>query len=133
VKLASKGEPLTGGVVYVVPGETNTRIERNIATGAPIITFTQRTYKEFNHPSIDCLFESVAETYGKQSIGVILTGMGKDGAVGLSKIRASGGYTIAQDEDSSVVYGMPRVAKEMGAVKQVVTLKEIPGFIVSCL
>jgi two-component system chemotaxis response regulator CheB len=133
VKLASKGEALKGGVVYVAPGETNMRIDRNVATGAPIVTFTQRQYREFNYPSIDCVFESIAETYGRQSIGVILTGMGKDGAVGLSKIKASGGYTIAQDEASSVVYGMPRVANEMGAVRQIVSLKEMPGFIVSCL
>jgi two-component system chemotaxis response regulator CheB len=133
VKLGTKGESLKGGVVYVAPGETNMRIDRNLATGMPMITFTQRKYTEFNYPSIDCLFESVAEVYGKNSIGVILTGMGKDGAVGLGRIREKGGYTIAQDENSSVVYGMPKVAYETGAARQVVSLNEIPGFIVSCL
>lgn len=133
VQLASKGESLKGGVVYVAPGDTNMRIDRNVATGAPMVTFTQRKYREFNYPSIDCVFESIAETFVNRAIGVILTGMGKDGAVGLSKIREAGGYTIAQDEESSVVYGMPRVANEMGAVRQVVSLNEIPGFIVSCL
>ncbi|MEJ1237079.1 chemotaxis-specific protein-glutamate methyltransferase CheB [Chryseolinea sp. T2] len=133
VKLASKGESLKGGNVYVAPGETNILIERNIATGSPIIVFTQRKYREFNYPSIDSVFESASETFGRRAIGVLLTGMGKDGAVGLKKIRESGGYTIAQDEDSSVVYGMPRVASEMGAVRQIVSLNEIPGFIVSCL
>ncbi|MGC3943075.1 MAG: chemotaxis-specific protein-glutamate methyltransferase CheB [Chryseolinea sp.] len=133
VRLASKGESLRGGIVYVAPGDTNITIDRNIATGSPMISFTQRKYKEFNYPSIDSVFESAADTFGKRAIGVLLTGMGKDGAVGLKKIRESGGYTIAQDEHSSVVYGMPRVANEMGAVRQVVSLNEIPGFIVSCL
>lgn len=133
VKLASKGETLHGGVVYVAPGETNTKVDINVLTKKPMINFTQKKFQEFNYPSIDCLFESVAETYGKNCIGVILTGMGKDGAVGLKKIREQGGYTIAQDEESSVVYGMPKVAYETGAVQQVLTLKHIPGFIVSCL
>lgn len=133
VRLPAKGEQLRPGVVYVAPGDANMRIDRNLATGQPIITFTQKKYREFNNPSIDCLFESVAATYGRHAIGVILTGMGRDGAVGLKSIRERGGYTIAQDEDSSVVYGMPKVAHEVGAAKQVVNLKEIPGFIVSCL
>jgi len=98
-----------------------------------MFTFTGKKYAEFNYPSIDCLFESVADTYGKNCIGVILTGMGKDGATGLSKIRNAGGITIAQDEESSVVYGMPKVAWELGAASQVVSLKQIPGYLISCL
>jgi two-component system chemotaxis response regulator CheB len=133
VRLARKGEPVKGGTIYIAPGEANLRIENNLVTSAPMFTFTEKKYAEFNYPSVDCLFESVANTYGKSSIAVILTGMGKDGAVGLAKIKEKGGYTIAQDEESSVVYGMPKAAKESGAVKQVVPLKEIPGFIVSCL
>ena len=98
-----------------------------------MFTFTEKKYSEFNNPSIDCLFESVADTYGKAVIGVILTGMGKDGTLGLKKIKDKGGFTIAQDEESSVVFGMPKSAYESGAVKQVVSLKQIPGFIISCL
>jgi two-component system chemotaxis response regulator CheB len=109
------------------------RIEQNIVSGAPFFTFTEKKYQEFNYPSIDCLFESVADAYGKNSIGVILTGMGKDGTMGLTKIKEQGGFTIAQDEESSVVYGMPKVAYESGAAKQVVKLKQMAGFIVSCL
>jgi len=133
VKLATKGEELKGGVIYVAPGDTNMRIERSVSNGAPIVTFTQRKYKEFNDPSVDCLFESVADTYGKHAIGVILTGMGRDGAAGLKRIREEGGYTIVQDEESSVVYGMPKAAHALGAARQVVNLKEMPGFITSCL
>jgi two-component system chemotaxis response regulator CheB len=133
VKLTSKGETLKGGVVYIATGESNTRIENNLISGLPMITFTSKKYDEFNFPSVDCLFESVADVYGNRSIGVILTGMGKDGMVGLKKIKSLGGFTIAQDEESSVVYGMPKAAADFDAVRQIVKLKEIPGFIVSCL
>lgn len=131
VKLADKGEVLKDGIIYIAPGEANLQIQ-NIA-GANTFTFTDRKYREFNNPSVDCLFESVADAYGKYCIGVIMTGMGKDGVVGLTKIKEKGGYTVAQDEESSVVYGMPKAAFESGAVKQVVSLKQIPGYIVSCL
>lgn len=132
VKLAARGEPVRGGMIYIASGEANLRIEKNFMTGNPTFAFTDRKYTEFNNPSVDCLFESVAEIYGEHSIGVILTGMGKDGVVGLSKIYEKGGYTIGQDEQSSVVYGMPKAAFEKGAVKQVVPLKQIAGFLVSC-
>jgi two-component system chemotaxis response regulator CheB len=73
----------------------------------------------------------VASIYGSRSIGIILSGMGKDGAKGLLSIKKNGGYTIAQDELSSVVYGMPKAAVENGGVKQVLSLNEIPTFISS--
>ncbi|HEY5744490.1 MAG TPA: chemotaxis-specific protein-glutamate methyltransferase CheB [Chryseolinea sp.] len=133
VRLARKGEIVKGGNVYVAPGEYNMRIEQNHLNAEPMVTFTNEQYKEFNYPSVDCLFESVADVYGKHAIGVILTGMGKDGAAGLMKIREKGGYTIAQDGESSVVFGMPKAAIERGAAKQVVSLKQMAGFIVSCL
>lgn len=133
VKLGSRGETLKSGIVYIATGESNTRIESNLVTGLPMITHTNRKYDEFNFPSVDCLFESVADVYGNRCIGVILTGMGKDGMVGLKKIKSLGGFTIAQDEVSSVVYGMPKAAVDYDAVRQTVRLKEIPGFIVSCL
>ena len=133
VRLARKGEIIRGGTIYVAPGDANMRMEKNIATGNPMITFTDKKYDEFNYPSVDCLFESAARLYGKTCIGVVLTGMGKDGTMGLKKIKEAGGFTIAQDETSSVVYGMPKVAFEEGAVRQVVNLNEIAGFIVSCL
>jgi two-component system, chemotaxis family, protein-glutamate methylesterase/glutaminase len=133
VQIARKGETLKGGTIYIAPGMSNLRIENGLASGQPMFTLTEKKYTEYNFPSIDCLMESVASVYGQKSIGVILTGMGRDGTIGLSKIKENGGYTIAQDEYSSVVYGMPKSAKESGAVKRVVPLKEIPGFIVSCL
>lgn len=133
VKIAHRGETLKGGVIYIAGGEANLKIEPHATSGHPTVVFTRKQYAEFNYPSIDCLFTSVANTFKNRSIGVILTGMGKDGAEGLMRIRNNGGFTIAQDERSSVVHGMPRAAVDAGAVQQIVPLKEIAGFIVSCL
>lgn len=133
VKLVHRGEALRPGFVYIASGEFNTKIETNLMSGQRIFTSTSRKFDEFNYPSIDCLFQSVADTYRNRCSGVVLTGMGKDGTRGLQAIRDAGGYTIAQDEQSSVVYGMPKAAKDSGAVKSVVKLNEMAGFIVSCL
>jgi len=133
VKLAHRGENIKGGLIYIASGEANLRIELNLTTGQPMFTTTSQKYQEFNCPSVDCLMESAAQQYGNKCIGVILTGMGKDGMLGMEQIKNKGGYTIAQDEESSVVYGMPKAAVERGAVRQIVKLKEMPGFIVSCL
>jgi two-component system, chemotaxis family, protein-glutamate methylesterase/glutaminase len=132
VKLARAGDLLRGNTIYILPGEVNSVIEFN-ENKEVIIKSTKERFSEFNYPSIDCFFESVAKVYGSRSIGVILTGMGKDGTRGLREIMDSGGYTISQDEASSVVYGMPKSAFQHGASRQVLPLKEVPGFIVSCL
>jgi len=133
VKLAQKGEILEGGVIYIAPGHSNMKVGTHPGSRAPFISFSKRSFKEFNFPSIDCLFASVAATFGKKAIGVVLTGMGKDGTEGLGAIAQSGGFTIAQDEQSSVVFGMPKSAWEAGVARQLVRLTEIPGFLVSCL
>ncbi len=131
VSVAKDGDPILGNNIYLAPGTANMRIDK---TGSsPITKFVYDHYKEFNHPSVDCLFESVASVYGSRAIGVILTGMGKDGTMGLKKIQEAGGLTLAQDELSSVVYGMPKSAFESGAAKHQIPLKEIPNFIISAL
>lgn len=76
-------------------------------------------------PSVDVLFESVARTAGEDAIGVLMTGMGRDGAQGLLKMRQAGAATIGQDEKSCVVYGMPKAAYEIGAVTHQVSLEQI--------
>ena len=82
-----------------------------------------------HRPSIDVTLHSVAKVYGARSAGVLLTGMGSDGAQGLLSIRKAGGVTIAQDEESSLIFGMPRAATELGAAQQVLS----PDRIVRCL
>jgi len=78
-----------------------------------------------HRPSIDVLFDSVARHAGRNAIGVLLTGMGRDGAEGLLRMREAGAYTVAQDEASCVVFGMPREAIAIGAASAVVALKDI--------
>lgn len=80
-------------------------------------------------PSVDVLFESVAKMAGKNAVGVILTGMGQDGAIGLMSMRRAGARTIGQDKESSVVYGMPKVAFDIGAVEKQVSLSSIPSIL----
>ncbi len=84
-------------------------------------------------PSIDVLFESVAAEYGARAIACLLTGMGRDGAAGLLEIRRSGGFTIAQDEQTSIVYGMPREAMALGAAERKLALNEIGPVIATLL
>jgi len=97
------------------------------------VHFTDKVFTEFNNPSIDCLMESASEVYGDRMIGCILTGMGKDGTEGLKKVKSKGGLTLAQDENTSVVYGMPKSAFDSGATDRLVPLDQMGGYLVSCL
>lgn len=117
VRLGREGEPAAPGVVYVAPSETHLAL-----TPDRRLTLTTRALKDIYRPSCDVLLESVAATCGKRGVGIILTGMGSDGARGMAAIHAAGGDTIAQDEASSVIFGMNRVAIERGAAKQVLPL-----------
>jgi two-component system chemotaxis response regulator CheB len=82
-------------------------------------------------PSVDVLFRSAANAAGEHALGMILTGMGDDGARGMTDMSAVGAYTVAQDEASSVVFGMPHVAIQLGGVSRVLSLKEMPGIILA--
>lgn len=132
VKIAEDGEILNGRTMYLAPGTSNLRVVRE-HDNRYMFRYTDRVFTEFNSPSVDCLLESVADAAGNRSIGVVLTGMGRDGSMGLRKIRYAGGLTIAQDESTSIVFGMPKAAQDAGAASHVLKLFEIPGFIVSCL
>jgi two-component system chemotaxis response regulator CheB len=81
-------------------------------------------------PSANVLLSSVAEVYPQSAIGIILTGMGDDGAIGIKAIKDAGGFTIAQDEESCAIFGMPKVAIEMGVVDKVISLDDIPDEII---
>ncbi len=127
IKEAETGDVIQTGKVLIAPGDFHMRV---IKRGNDHIVECFKGERVNRHrPSVDVLFKSVAETYGKNAIGVILTGMGGDGAQGLLSMKKKGARTIGQDEASSVVYGMPRVAYDIGAVEQQVSLKKIPEVI----
>jgi len=121
------------GMIIIAPGDANMIIENNSNTGQNRIGFSEKKYKEYNNPSINAMMLSVSEIYGKNSIGIILTGMGKDGTKGLSSIKNKGGYTISQDENSSIIYGMPKSAIESDATCKVLDIKEISRHLISKL
>lgn len=132
IVMARKGDILIPGHVYIAPGSRNMIVKRN-ESGQVEIDFTSKTFKEYNYPSVDCLMTSVAEIYGNKTIGVILTGMGKDGSLGMKAIKEKGGYTIAQNQETSVVYGMPKHVVDNGNANAVIAINEMGGYIVSCL
>ncbi|UKN01603.1 chemotaxis-specific protein-glutamate methyltransferase CheB [Paracrocinitomix mangrovi] len=132
VKIGYENEEILPGNIYLAPGDRNMIVKRNL-NNKVVIGFTQVKYPEYNNPSINALMLSANEVYKNKTIGVVLTGMGKDGANGLSAIYKSGGYTIGQDKTSSVVYGMPKEVAERGVIHKAVSIHEMAGFIVSCL
>jgi two-component system chemotaxis response regulator CheB len=134
VKEAEDGDVIQKGCAYIAPGNYHIRVK---AYRNKMVIKTEEgtdNNKVNGHcPSVDVLFDSVAESLGEKAIGVILTGMGKDGARGLLKMKDKGAYTIGQDKKSSVVYGMPRVAKELGGVCVEKSLTSIPKTIIDLL
>lgn len=123
VKEAVHGERVLPGHAYIAPGGYHLSLARS---GANYVAQVDQEPPVNRHrPSIDVLFDSVATHAGKNAIGIILTGMGRDGAAGLLRMRQAGAYTLAQDEASCVVFGMPREAIEMGAANEVVSIKEM--------
>jgi two-component system chemotaxis response regulator CheB len=131
VSVAKKGDILVAGNVYLAPGDVNLTIKCKKENY--IFASTKKQFLAYNNPSVDALMFSVAESYKDKAIGVVLTGMGKDGAMGLKAMKNAGSYTIAQSETSCIVYGMPKAAVQKEAVEQVVHLDEIAAFLVSCL
>ncbi len=127
---AVDGEPLRPGCVLIARGDTHLTIRRN--SGGWAAHYTEQTLFNGHCPSVDVLFNSVADA-GAAAVGVLLTGMGSDGALGLLRIRRAGGLTIAQEASSCVVYGMPRAAVELGAAQHSAPPAEIPGQIVARL
>ncbi len=131
VKEAQTGDYVEKGRVLIAPGDEHMRI-RKVGDKYKVECF--KGDKVNGHcPSVDVLFESVAKECGSNAIGVILTGMGYDGAKGLLSMKRKGARTIGQDEKSSVVYGMPKVAYDIGAVERQAPLDNIPQLIYSML
>jgi two-component system chemotaxis response regulator CheB len=119
VRVAEEGAVLEPGVAYVAP------TGRDLALDGRAIRLAKPGSGQVHAPSADVLFEGVARVHGASAVGVLLTGMGADGAAGLRALRDAGAATIAQDEATSVVFGMPRAAIELGAAERVLPLPEI--------
>ena len=127
VKEAQTGDVIESGSVLIAPGDKHMKIKR--IGDKYIVELVQGTKVSGHCPSVDVLFESVAKMAGKNAVGVILTGMGQDGATGLMSMRRAGARTIGQDKGSSVVYGMPKVAFDIGAVEKQGSLANIPSIL----
>ena len=127
VKEAENGDRVYPGRILIAPGDYHMRLKKS---GGEYRVECFKGEKVNGHcPSVDVLFNSVAQHAGRSAVGVILTGMGADGARGLLAMRQKGARTIGQDEESSVVYGMPKVAYELGAVERQAPLEHIFGLI----
>jgi two-component system chemotaxis response regulator CheB len=129
VKEAEEGDIVKPGTAFIapaglhmtvrkIPGHEEHTVRCRIRLGLEPVTAIHR-------PSVDVLFSSVAKTFAGRSIGVILTGMGADGAAGLKEMKEKGGYTFAQDEATSAIFGMPRMAIEKGAVDKVLPITSV--------
>lgn len=127
VSEAKDGEPLMPGHVYIAPGGSHMIVEHHAL--ANNIRITQTDPRNGHRPSVDVLFESIAEIFQNRALGVIMTGMGKDGAAMLAQMRKKGAWTLGQDSASSIVYGMPKVAYEMGGVQRQVPLSQMAAAI----
>lgn len=131
VKEAADNDKLVAGTVYIAPGDFHLTLRRE----------TSGTYVKLNkdpaigglRPAVDPMMVSVAETYGTKAVGVILTGMGHDGAKGMKAIKRLQGRTIAEDQSTSVVFGMPKAAIEAGVVDSILPLQQVAEGIVQCL
>lgn len=131
VKEAQTGDRVVPGQVLIAPGDKHMRL---VKVGDNYQVECRGTEKVNGHcPSVDVLFQSVAKTAGNKAIGIILTGMGGDGARGLLEMRQAGAITIGEDEPSCVVYGMPKVAYDIGAVKYQLPLTAIANKVYSLL
>mgnify|MGYP000610359303 CR=1 FL=1 len=128
VKEAEDGDPVLRGHVLIAPGDRHIMLERRGALyyvkvkSGPLVSR--------HRPSVDVLFRSAARSAGSNAVGVIMTGMGDDGAQGLLAMRQAGAHTIAQDQESSVVFGMPREAIEIGAAAEILPLSQMAEAIV---
>src|SRR5690606_28529287 len=131
VKEAAEGDSVIPGQALVAPGNYHMELRRSGARY--YVTLNQAPPVNRHRPSVDVMFSSVGQYAGANSVGVILTGMGNDGAAGMLKMKQSGAYTVAQDEASCVVFGMPKEAIKAGGVDAVLPLSGIPKAILAHL
>lgn len=124
VKIAEDFEPLRAATIYLARGDYHLIVEHN-SCGEPVLRLHDRERVNNCKPSVDLLFESVAKIYKESAIAVIMTGMGEDGARGIKIMKDNGAKTIAQDEDTSVVWGMAGAAVKAKAIDDIIPLNKI--------
>lgn len=132
VKEAEHQEKIQAGHVYIAPGHSHLLLERLPGSGFRTL-LSQEPPVNRHRPSVEVLFGAAAKVLGSSAVGVMLTGMGKDGAAGMLEMHKAGAYNIAQDEKSCVVFGMPREAIALGAVDEIVPLEEMAERVLSAL
>ncbi|MBI1938194.1 MAG: chemotaxis response regulator protein-glutamate methylesterase [Ignavibacteriales bacterium] len=128
VKEAENGEPVQDGFIYIAPGGFHMKLKKMNLTNT-VIEISSEPNNTLHRPSVDVMINSVVEYYGKSTLGVIMTGMGKDGLEAIKNLKTLGGHCIAQDEQTCVVYGMPKAIVEGGLADSVLPLEKIPEMI----
>lgn len=128
VVAASKDMQPAPGTIMFCPGHANLIFSQE--NGTPKVDFTDKVFREYNNPSINAMMLSVAEHFKDRAIGVILTGMGKDGLEGMKAIHKGGGHTIVQNKETSIIYGMPKVVADAGLAKDTLDIKEIGNHLI---
>lgn len=131
VREAKNNDPVVPGVALIAPGNYHMVLEKSGARY--FVKIKDGPYVHYQRPSVDVLFHSVAANAGRNAVGAILTGMGADGAQGLLKMRENGAHTIAQDEQSCVVFGMPKEAINLGAADEIVPLQDVAQALLNAL
>jgi len=128
VKEAVEGEIVKNGTVYIAPGGYQLKL-RKITGGNVVVHISENPSDILHKPSVDVMIESVLSIYGKDTLGIIMTGMGHDGLNGIKQLKNLGGYCIAQDEQSCVVYGMPKAVVDENLADVVASLEKIPEIV----
>jgi two-component system chemotaxis response regulator CheB len=128
---AADGDPVEAGTVLICPGGYH--LSLNKKGQKIIVSLKEGRLTDKYIPSVDLMMTSVAHTFGANAMGVILTGMGNDGKKGMLEIKAKGGYTISESEESAVVFGMPAEAIKANAVESIIPILEIPSEIVKLI
>jgi two-component system chemotaxis response regulator CheB len=131
VREAKDGDEVRRGLALIAPGDYHMTVHWR--QNHYRVSLSQAAPVNFTRPAVDVLFDSAAACAGRHALGVILTGMGKDGAEGMRKLKLAGATTIAQNEETCVVYGMPRAAAELGAVDHLLALNRIPDAILNAI
>jgi two-component system chemotaxis response regulator CheB len=131
VKIGLNHEEIQPGSIYVSPGDKHMQVA--VRNNKPCIRTFEGEPVNFCRPSVDVLFYSTARVYKRKTLGILLTGMGQDGVAGLGAIKAEGGKTIAESEETSILYGMPKVAAERGVANLIIPnykiIEEMTNFV----